>query len=54
MVGISESSSLTLLIILNAVGIPGRVIPAFLADTYFGAFNVLIPFVGGGAVMLYA
>jgi hypothetical protein len=53
-VGISESSSLTLLIILNAVGIPGRIIPAFLADAYFGAFNVLIPFVGGGAVMLYA
>ena len=52
--GISESGSLTLLIILNAVGIPGRIIPAFLADKYFGAFNVLIPFVAGGAVMLYA
>ncbi|KAH9875833.1 hypothetical protein IAQ61_003298 [Plenodomus lingam] len=54
MIGISESSSLTLLIILNAVGIPGRIIPAFLADAYFGAFNVLIPFVGAGATMLYA
>ena len=40
--------------ILNAVGIPGRVIPAFLADTYFGTFNVLIPCVGGAGVMLYA
>jgi len=53
-VGVSQSSSLTLLMILNAVGIPGRIIPAFLADKYFGAFNVLIPFVGGGSVMLYA
>ncbi|KAH7052138.1 MFS monocarboxylate transporter-like protein [Macrophomina phaseolina] len=52
--GISESSSLTLLMILNAVGVPGRVIPAYLADTYFGTFNTLLPFVGGAAVMLFA
>lgn len=53
-IGISDQNSLTLLIILNAVGIPGRIIPAYLADAYFGTFNVLIPFVGGAGVMLYA
>ncbi|PVH95940.1 MFS monocarboxylate transporter-like protein [Periconia macrospinosa] len=53
-IGVSEQSSLTLLIILNAVGIPGRIIPAYLADAYFGTFNLLLPSVGGAGVMLYA
>ncbi|KAI1749748.1 MFS monocarboxylate transporter-like protein [Xylaria castorea] len=53
-VGISESNSLTLLIILNAVGVPGRVIPAFLADRYFGLFNTMLPFVVGAGVLLLA
>jgi MFS family permease len=53
-VGISQSDSLTLLIILNAVGIPGRVIPAFLADRYFGPFNTMLPFVVGASVLLFA
>ncbi|KAF2138177.1 uncharacterized protein K452DRAFT_234891 [Aplosporella prunicola CBS 121167] len=51
---ISESGSLTLLMVLNAVGIPGRLIPAYLADTYFGTFNTLLPFVAGAGVMLFA
>ncbi|KAL0263385.1 hypothetical protein SLS55_002365 [Diplodia seriata] len=51
---ISESGSLTLLMILNAVGIPGRVVPAYLADAYFGTFNTLLPFVGGAGIMLFA
>ncbi len=29
----------------NSVGVPGRLIPALLADRFFGAFNVLLPFV---------
>ncbi|PQE24348.1 mfs monocarboxylate transporter protein [Rutstroemia sp. NJR-2017a BVV2] len=49
----SSSSSLTLLMILNGVGIPGRLIPALIADRYFGAFNTLLPFVLGTGVMLY-
>ncbi|GAW19423.1 hypothetical protein ANO14919_089100 [Xylariales sp. No.14919] len=53
-VGISESDSLTLLIILNAVGVPGRVIPAFIADRYFGPFNTMLPFVVGAGVLLLA
>ncbi|KAI1176518.1 MFS monocarboxylate transporter-like protein [Nemania sp. FL0916] len=53
-IGISESDALTLLIILNAVGVPGRVIPAFLADRYFGLFNTMLPFVAGASILLFA
>ncbi len=38
--------------ILNGVGIPGRLIPAFLADRYFGPFNMLIPFVSCAGILL--
>ena len=40
---ISSSTSLTLVMLINGVGIPGRLIPALLADRFFGAFNTLIP-----------
>ncbi|OJD28972.1 mfs monocarboxylate transporter [Diplodia corticola] len=50
---ISEAQSLTLLMILNGVGIPGRLIPAYVADRRFGSFTTLLPFVGGAAVMLF-
>ncbi|KAI1826661.1 MFS monocarboxylate transporter-like protein [Xylaria intraflava] len=53
-IGISSSDSLTLLIILNAVGIPGRAIPAFIADRYFGPFNTMLPFVVGASILLLA
>ncbi|KAI2624508.1 MFS monocarboxylate transporter-like protein [Xylaria nigripes] len=53
-IGISSSDSLTLLIILNAVGVPGRLIPAFLADRFFGPFNTMIPFVLGSSVLLFS
>ncbi|KAJ2998442.1 hypothetical protein NUW58_g320 [Xylaria curta] len=53
-IGISASDSLTLLIILNAVGVPGRVIPAFIADRCFGPFNTMLPFVVGAGVLLLA
>ena len=39
--------------ILNGVGIPGRLIPALLADRYFGAFNTLIPFALCAGILLF-
>ncbi|KAL5119263.1 hypothetical protein ACEQ8H_002750 [Pleosporales sp. CAS-2024a] len=53
MVHIGDAESLTLLIILNCGGIPGRIIPAYLADRYFGVFNTLLPFLLGTAVLLF-
>ncbi|KAI5198740.1 MFS transporter, MCP family, solute carrier family 16, member 10 [Aureobasidium subglaciale] len=43
MLGFSYSNSVILLIILNGVGIPARVLAGHLADRYFGALNTLIP-----------
>ena len=43
--GISDEASFNLILIINSVGIPGRVVPNYLADRYFGALNVHIPFV---------
>ncbi|KZF20181.1 MFS monocarboxylate transporter-like protein [Xylona heveae TC161] len=50
---ISDGTSLILLVVLNAVGIPGRLIPALLANAYFGAFNTLLVFVLCVGIMLY-
>ncbi|BCR87928.1 uncharacterized protein ACHE_40492A [Aspergillus chevalieri] len=52
-IGISENNSLTLLMILNAVGVPGRIVPSLLADNYFGTFNTLLPFVCAVSALLY-
>jgi predicted MFS family arabinose efflux permease len=40
---LSYSESINLLIVLNGVGVFGRVIPGFVADRYFGPLNTLIP-----------
>lgn len=53
MIGIAESESLTLLIVLNAAGLPGRLVPAYLAHRFFGAFNTLLPFVLGCSIMFF-
>jgi len=39
----SDRASLDILLILNGMGIPGRIIPALLADRVFGPMNMLIP-----------
>lgn len=41
-VGLSYTDSLNLLLLLNGIGIVGRLVPNFLADRY-GAINVFIP-----------
>lgn len=50
---LSSSTSLLLLMILNGAGVPGRLIPALLADSFFGSFNTLIPFVFCVSIALY-
>ncbi|TVY85295.1 Aspyridones efflux protein apdF [Lachnellula suecica] len=53
-VGLSTSTSRTVLIIMNAVGIPGRIIPAYAADVYIGPRELYIPFVFVSSIILYA
>ena len=40
--------------LLNGIGIPGRLIPALLADRFFGPFNTLLPCVFFAGTMLLA
>lgn len=49
----TNSTSFTLLLIINALGIPGRFIPGLLADRYFGPLNVIIPFMAITGILLY-
>ncbi|KAF2724382.1 MFS monocarboxylate transporter-like protein [Polychaeton citri CBS 116435] len=51
-IALPPSTSLLLLEILNGVGVPGRLIPALLANHFFGSFNVLIPFALVAGIML--
>ncbi|KAM4057416.1 major facilitator superfamily protein [Hirsutella rhossiliensis] len=50
----TQSTSLTMLLVMNAVGIPGRLVPALLADRYFGAVNVFIPIIFGAAICVFS
>ncbi|KAF2646889.1 MFS general substrate transporter [Massarina eburnea CBS 473.64] len=47
------STSINLLLLLNGVGLFGRLIPAFIADRFLGPYNMLLPLVLITAVMLY-
>ncbi|KAJ9418097.1 hypothetical protein QL093DRAFT_2102095 [Fusarium oxysporum] len=49
----SGSDSFLILIVINAVGIPGRMISAFLADRLFGAIPVFIPTIFSASLCLY-
>ncbi|PGH35352.1 hypothetical protein GX50_01816 [[Emmonsia] crescens] len=53
-IGVSRSTSFTILLIMNAVGIPGRAVPAFLADRYAGPLSIFIPVCFVAGVLLYA
>ena len=53
MLDVTESTSLSLLLIINGMGIPGRLIPAYLADRHFGPMNVLIPSALLSGVLIY-
>ena len=51
--GLTQSASINDLLIINGVGTFGRLVPAYLADTYFGPLNTLIPFVCVSGILLY-
>ena len=41
--GIDTGTSLTMLLILNGVGVAGRILPAFISDRYIGPLYTLAP-----------
>jgi predicted MFS family arabinose efflux permease len=49
----SSSTSFNLLLVINGFGIPGRILPAILADRYFTPLDVIVPFICFNGVLLY-
>lgn len=52
-IGVDETISIDLLMVMNGVGMVGRLIPNFLADQFTGPLNLLIPFSGATALVAY-
>lgn len=50
-IGISNETSLTILLTLNALSCPGRIIPSLASDACFGPFRTLIPLMLSAAVL---
>lgn len=50
---VSEYTSFSLLMIMNGVGLPGRLIPAFLSDRFTGPVNMFIPISAAAGILLY-
>jgi MFS family permease len=40
--------------IMNGLGLPGRLIPAYLSDKYSGPVNIFIPISAAAAILLYS
>lgn len=52
-IGVSQSTSISLLLVMNGVGMIGRMLPSFISDFYAGPFNTLIPFAFISGIMLF-
>ncbi|KAI1078898.1 MFS general substrate transporter [Whalleya microplaca] len=52
-VGIDSSTSLSLLLILNALGCPGRIIPALISDAFTGPFQTVLPLVFSSGILYF-
>jgi len=51
--GLPYSTSINVLLVLNGMGVLGRLIPSYFADKYFGPYNILIPFCFISAILLF-
>lgn len=52
-IGVSSDRSIDLLLVMNGVGLVGRLVPNLLADRYTGPLNLLIPFSFATALVGY-
>lgn len=52
-IGASDTTSIYLLMVMNGVGLVGRLIPNFMADQFTGPLNLLIPFSCSTALVAY-
>lgn len=52
-IGVGQTISIDLLMVMNGVGLVGRLIPNFLADQFTGPLNLLIPFSAATALVAF-
>ncbi|KAI9814286.1 MAG: hypothetical protein M1832_005926 [Thelocarpon impressellum] len=53
MIRLDQKDSISLLLIMNGVGVFGRLIPGYLANRCFGPLNCLIPVVMGAGLLMF-
>jgi predicted MFS family arabinose efflux permease len=46
-------TAINVLLVLNGIGVMGRLVPSYFADKYFGCYNMLIPFCFASAIILF-
>jgi predicted MFS family arabinose efflux permease len=46
-------NAINVLLVLNGIGILGRLIPSYFADQYFGCYNMLVPFTIASGIILF-
>lgn len=52
--GVGEHTSFNILLTINGIGIPGRLLPALISVNYLGPVNTLVPTLIVGSVLLFA
>ncbi|KAF2844955.1 MFS general substrate transporter [Plenodomus tracheiphilus IPT5] len=50
---IPYGASINVLLVLNGIGVLGRIIPSYFSDKYTGPYNILIPFCFVSAILLF-
>ncbi|KAL3421571.1 MFS monocarboxylate transporter [Phlyctema vagabunda] len=53
-IGVDQSDSISLLLIMNGISIVGRLVPNVFADRYFGPLNMIIPFCFISSLLIYS
>ncbi|KIW88959.1 uncharacterized protein Z519_10443 [Cladophialophora bantiana CBS 173.52] len=51
--GTSQATSINLLMVMNGVGVPSRILPAYIAQRWVGPLNLMIPMVAVAGIILY-
>lgn len=51
---VSQYTSFSFLLLLNGIGIPGRIIPALISDRYLGPVNTFIPTISLCGILLFS
>jgi predicted MFS family arabinose efflux permease len=52
--GVSQATSINLLLTMNGVGLVARVLPNYIAERWTGPMNLMIPYTAATAIVLFA